>query len=519
MTDLTALLDRFVPTPISCDVSALSADVQAALPHVVAAMRGIDAIFHRQIGPQVVELFGKLANQDPDSELARAVRHFNGPFDKLGGGTPIVDGVEPAPAGKALYPVDMPEAEFDAWITDHPEDREAFMSPYTVIARTKDGGLDAVPYPIWFADELAPVAAELNKAAELVEHQGLKTFLRGRAKALLGEYPLRDSDADWVRLTDAPLEVVLGPFEVYEDGLKGLKAFYEGMLFRVDFEAGARLKQIEDSLGELAKEIPTPAGSRPALGGMAPMVVAEEIIATGDGYSGILASAFNLPNDPWVRGEVGWKQVMIKNVMQAKFDNCTTRIAQRVLCPEQAALAGFEAYFFFVLLHEVTHGLGPAFRADGRSCNEACGKYYTALEEAKADTGSLVLMISKNGTCGIPEIPLPHIAASYLAGLYRSARFGLHEAHGKANVVQYSWFRRQGVLVESDDGERMMMKPEGMPAAARALLNELTRLQAEGTEDELVAFLDDYGTVPPEFERGIEGLADLPIDIIPQYAV
>jgi hypothetical protein len=519
MTDLTALLDQFVPTPISCDESALSDDVRAALPHVVAAMRGVDAIFHRQVGPQVVELFETLGERDPDSALVRAVRHFNGPYDKLAGHAPIVDGVEPAPAGRALYPADMPEAEFDAWIADHPDDKEAFLSPYTVIARTKDGGLAAVPYTSWFAEELAVVATELRKASALVEHEGLKTFLASRANALQGEYPLRDSDADWVRLVDAPLEVVIGPFEVYEDGLKGLKAFYEGMLFRVDFESGARLKQIEDSLDILAKEIPVPAGSRPALGGMAPMVVAEEIIATGDGYSGILASAFNLPNDPWVRGEVGWKQVMIKNVMQAKFDNCTARIAQAVLSPDQAALAGFEAYFFFVLLHEVTHGLGPAYRADGRSCNEACGKYYTPIEEAKADTGALVLMIEKNGTCGIPEIPLQNIAASYLAGLYRSARFGLHEAHGKANVVQYSWFRRQGVLVPSGDGERMMMKVEAMPAAAHALLDELCRLEAEGTEAELIAFLDDYGTVLPEFETAIAGLGDIPVDIIPQYVV
>jgi hypothetical protein len=205
--------------------------------------------------------------------------------------------------------------------------------------------------------------------------------------------------------------------------------------------------------------------------------------------------------------------------MQAKFDNCTARIAQAVLSPDQAALAGFEAYFFFVLLHEVTHGLGPAYRADGRSCNEACGKYYTPIEEAKADTGALVLMIEKNGTCGIPEIPLQNIAASYLAGLYRSARFGLHEAHGKANVVQYSWFRRQGVLVPSGDGERMMMKVEAMPAAAHALLDELCRLEAEGTEAELIAFLDDYGTVLPEFETAIAGLGDIPVDIIPQYVV
>jgi hypothetical protein len=518
MTDLKALLDQFVPTTIACDESALSADVRAALPHVVAAMRGIDGIFHKQVGPQVVELFAKLEGTDPDSLLARAVHHFNGPYDKLGGGTPIVEGIEPAPAGKALYPADITEAEFDGWVAAHPADKEAFMSPYTAIVRDA-GGLKAVPYTEHFAAELAVVASELTKASEIVEHAGLKTFLASRAKALLGDYSLRDSDADWVRLTDAPLEVVIGPFEVYEDGLKGLKAFYEGMLFRVDFESGARLKQIEDSLDELAKYIPTPCGSKPAMGGMAPMVVAEEIIATGDGYSGILASAFNLPNDPWVRGEVGWKQVMIKNVMQAKFDNCTARIAQRVLADDQAALAGFEAYFFFVLLHEVTHGLGPAFRADGRSCNEACGKYYTALEEAKADTGSLVLMIEKSGTCGIPEIPLANIAASYLAGLYRSARFGLHEAHGKANVVQYSWFRRHGVLVESGQGERMKMIPEGMPAAAHALLDELTRLQSEGTEADLKAFLDDYGTVPAEFEKGIAGLADLPIDIVPQYAV
>ena len=505
-------LAQYSPVTLTAPIDKLSPGVRASLPHLARALRAIDVVYQRQLGDHVVELCAAAATGEGDE--AQAIRFFNGPFDTLDGHAPFVDGVAPMPPGRTLYPADLSAEDFDAYVAAHSEAREALVSPYTAVQR--DGAaLKTVPYAERYAADLSPIAAALRDAADAMDHEALAEFTRSRADALEGKRDILASDADWVRLKGAPLELVIGPFEVYEDNLKGLKAFYECMLLMVDDEAGAALQSIEDALPQLAAAIPLPAGSKPAVGGMAPLIVADELLTAGEGHAGVMASAFNLPNDPGVRGDVGWKQIMIRNVMRAKFAACTQPIARRVLSEADFAKTSFDAYFFHVVLHEVSHGLGPAYRADGTRVNECCGKWYTPLEEAKADTGALNLLLRFNGKFGIPAMDIGQIGASYFGGFYRSIRFGLHEAHGKANVIQYSYLKEQGAI--RDQGGRMNVDPEALTAAAAKLLNEITRLQAEGSLEALEAFCDKYGTPPDELVAAVEGLADLPVDIRPTF--
>lgn len=509
------MLTILEPVDLQADISGLSDGDRAALQSLKGAIYGIDTLYRRQFGDHAVEMGERLEEKGEwQTSFGKAFRYHNLPYDTLNNHAPFDETVPAATPGKALYPADLTEEAFEDFIAKNPEDKEALTSPYTAVAE-EGHKLMAIPYHIQYREDLRPVIEGLLKASMKVEHKGLKRFLEKRAKALAGEYDILDSDADWVKMTDAPLEVVIGPFEVYEDGLKGLKAFYEAMLLIIDHEAGQKLKQIEDALDIIGQSVPTPEGSKPAFGGMAPLIVADELLAGGEGRSGILTSAFNLPNDPGVRGKVGWKQVMIRNVMQAKFNACTSKIAERVLTAEDFKWASFDSYFFHVLLHEVSHGLGPAYRADGSKVNEVCGKYYTAIEEAKADSGALVLLMKFNGEYGIPQLAKKTIAASYFAGLYRSIRFGLHEAHGKANVIQYTFMKDKGALVEKEGA--LGVDEEKLEAAGVALLDELTRLQAAGSMEELKAFSEKYGRVPEELEQAVERLSDLPIDILPTY--
>ena len=507
-------LGRLAPVELGADLGRLSAATQAALPHLARALRGIDRVYRRQLGDHVVELFDRVESEGgvTDDEL-RALRYFNGPYDVVADEEPFL----PAPAlppGKALYPPDLDAAALDAWMDAHPDDRAALLDPYTAVERRGDA-LVAVPYAERFAEDLAPIAEALRAAAAEVDHAGLAAFLRGRAAALVGEADILASDADWVRLAGAPLEVVIGPFEVYKDRLMGQKAFYEAMLLAIDADACARLATIEAALPTLAAAIPVPAGSRASVGGMAPLIVADELLSAGEAHAGIMASAFNLPNDAGVRADVGWKQVMVRNVMEAKFNACTRPIAKRVLAEADFEATSFDAYFYHVLLHEVSHGLGPAWRADGRKVSEACGRHYTALEEAKADTGSMVLLARYAGQFGIPALTRHGIAASAIAGLFRSVRFGLHEAHGKANIIQYSFLKERGAL--RVEGTQVAVDPGAFVPAVEALLEVLTILQAVGSEAAIVAFAERYATPPADLEAMVASLADLPIDILPTY--
>ena len=508
------ILSSYLPTKLSSEGLELSRGVRKALPSIVRSMDAVHEIFLEQQSEELAERIRKKSMEG--DLLGEFYRRFKGPWypvEDFRSYDPEIPDRDPR---CSFYPSDMSAEEFRGHVTHMPqEERERFESPTTLIRRNDEGKLSAVPYHSAYAERLAEVFDGLDEAADILEKEGeeaLAGYLRTRAESLVsGTY--READSEWVELTGVPLEVVIGPYEVYSDALLGRKAMYEGMLLVVDRERCSRLKEVEENLDRLAEDFPLPAGSSPAVGGIAPMIVAHEIYGAGEAAQPIYPAAFNLPNDPWVRGHAGWKQVMLYNVMQAKFGHATSAIARRVLADPNGI--SFEPYFYHVLLHEVSHGLGPAYRADGRSVDNSLGPHYTILEEAKADTGGLHLLLQHGGSSGIPEFTDEQILRSYTAALLRSMRFGLKEAHGAANVIEHNWMLERGVIERGSGGYLVCTEAAG--EAVEALLEELCRLQAEASEEEAGEFISRWATPDRELTRVIEELSDLPIDLFFEF--
>ncbi len=513
MTRAADALSKFKNIEVGYDLTKLSDDIRDALPHLIAALDVVTDIYLRQQDERLPGIWKKVM-AGSDEEKKRFYNRFKGPWDQLSEyATVYPDDLPDRAKGCAFYPDGMDAAALEAAIAKLPAaEQEKMRDTYTVIRKEGDK-LIAVPYHEYYRADLEKLAGHLKKAAALVKHEGLKKYILNRGESLLtGKY--QETEAEWVKLTDAPLEFVFGPFEVYADGVLGIKSTYEGFLLAVDHEKGARLKEIENNLGHLSAVFPMPAGSKAAVGGMAPMVVAHELYASGEAYHGIMTSAFNLPNDPWVRGNVGWKQVMIYNIMQAKFKTCTSVIAKRI--SDNRITAEFDPYFFFVLMHEVSHGLGPAYRADGTKVAVAIGSAYTTIEEAKADTGGLVLLLKMGGKYGVPQFGKRPLLDSFFAGLFRSMRFGVHEAHGGANVIEFNWMKERGVITVNPDGS-FETHDKNFAATADELLEELCRIEAAATPDEAAAFVKKWAHPGKEILDALEKLKDIPIDITPIY--
>lgn len=504
-------LAKFKPVSLSFDSNKLTPDVKEAIPHIKKAMDVINRIYLKQQDETLPDLYAKTMKSQ-DASLKEFFQFFNGPWCTLENYASAVPNVENRKPGCAFYPENFSKNDFDTYISNlSKDDQEAFKDSYTVIRKTKNPKTpyEAIPYHKYFEADLKEIASHLKKAENIVKNQTLKTFLKDRADSLLtGNY--RDTDSSWVKMKDSPLELVMGPFEVYDDGLLGIKASYESMLLVVDKEKGDALKKIEQNINLFAKAFPVPFESKTAFGGLAPITVVHEIYTTGEASAGIMASAFNLPNDPWVRKNVGWKQVMIYNIMQAKFENCTRRIAEKLV--EGSDHVKFESYFHTVLLHEVSHGLGPAYRKNGEEVGKSLGAHYTKIEEAKADIGALYLLLKFGGQHGLPHFEHNVLLNSFLAGLFRSIRFGLHEAHGAANLIQFNWFLEKGLISQKRDG-RFSSDSTNLVKVVDALLIKLCELEAKATPDETKIFLDRYAMPTPIIENAIGSLSDIPVDI------
>jgi hypothetical protein len=518
--DIEERLAQFAPTTLEADMSALSDEDRQVLDLLVQAAQLMDEIFLRQVWVGNPELRDRLQGLEGEgTEAAWDYYRINfGPWDRLAAFEPFI-GDRPHPEGAGYYPVDMTAQELEAWLEEHPDDREAFTSLFTVIRREGER-LVAVPYSREYRQWLEPATELLRRAAEATSNESLARFLRLRADAFLTD-DYYESDLAWMDL-DAPVEVTIGPYEVYEDELFGYKAAFEAFV-TVDLpEESAALERYKERLPWLEQNLPIPDEHKnPSRGTESPIRVVDTVFTGGDTKAGVQTTAFNLPNDERVREAKGSKKVLLRNVMRAKYDQILVPIGERVLSPEDAERVSFDAFFNEVLHHELSHGLGPGkITLDGRETEVRLElkEHYSTLEEAKADVMGVYDILALIDEGEMPEELRETLEPTYVAGLFRSARFGVHEAHGQGVVAQFNYLREKGAL-EVDEEGRYRTVSEKFPEAIRDLAHDMLMLQASGDYPGTEAFLAKYGEPDEALLAALAKLEDLPVDIKPIYAV
>lgn len=534
-------LARYAPVEIGYQSDLLSVPEKAALAKIVAAAHEMDEIFLRQVWDGNVALRDQLdaaaEASGPEQALAQDLRRFfrinAGPWVRLEHNRPFI-GTLAKPAGAGLYPTDITKAEFEAFVAANPDRKDAFTGYFTRIERDARGGLVAVPYAESYRPFLDNAARLLREAADILTAEGAKpmlapgvdyttfaTFLRSRAAAFSsGDY--FQSDMDWMDVRDNLLDLTIGPYEVYEDGLFNYKASFEAIVGIRNPADSRELEQLKSYLPAMERNLPIPDKMKNLQRGTdSPVTVIDVVHAAGDIKAGVHAVAYNLPNDERVREAKGSKKVMLKNISRAKYDKILIPIAEIVLVQSQLPHIDFESFFGHTLMHELAHGLGPGTLTlpDGTktTVNQVLKTLYSPLEECKADVMGIYnsQYLVEQGVLTAEQLDRHYIV--FLPGLFRSMRFGLHEAHGKGNLIQYNWFADQGAIVLDPATDRYTVQLDKMHQAAESLTRELCLLQARGDYAAAEAFVQRWGQVPPEVERIVGKMTAIPSDVAPDY--
>lgn len=520
--NIQARLAQYAPTELSFDAARLSGEDRQVLRKFVEASRFIDDIFWRQYYPEGLKLKALLerSTAPEDKEYLRFLLINSGPFDRLDGDKPFI-GTAARPAGGGFYPTDLTRQEFEAYIAAHPEVKETFESPYTVIRRTT-AGLEAVPYNVEYKEFLEPVAKALREAAALTSNPSLKAYLAHRAEGLLANEYFQ-SDCDWIDLQDNLPEVVIGPFEVYDDGLAGIKAAYESFVYVNDREAMKTVRHYLNFLPEMQSGLPVDKKYKTAVvqGLESPLNIVTEVFIAGQNRPGVQTSAFVLPNDEKVREKKGSKKVFLKNVMEAKFSKSLIPISQRVLPAGDAKFVSFDAYFNEVILHEIAHVFGVNFipQPDGTkiTVNKALKDFYSAVEEGKADIVGLYnvrLLMAKGG---LDPGRKKEVYTTYLAGLFRAMRFGVSEAHGRGTLVQFNFLREKGAILHDPATDTFKLDMAKVEDSIRDLAAQFLIVEGDGSYEKAAQFLDRYGKLDDFTAKALEKLRDIPVDIAPSF--
>ena len=519
---MKAKISQFAPYEVKYNPKELTENQREVVKNLYYASKLIDRIFLRQVYAKNLEIEKKLknSNDELDKLYYEYFKIMFGPFDRLDHDKPFY-GNEPKPKGANFYPADMTKSEFENWIKNHPQDEKAFTSERTVIRRNENG-LYAVPYTEEYKEESQQIANYLIKAAKFADNPSLKKYLLSRAKAFT-DNDYYKSDMDWMDLKNHKIEVVIGPYEVYEDALFNYKASFESFVTVVDEDASKKLEKFGKYLTELEKNLPIPDKYKNFnRGKSSPIVVVNEVFNAGDAKAGVQTLAFNLPNDERVRKAKGSKKVMLKNIHEAKFQALLKPIAERVLDKEFVKDVTFDAFFTHTLMHEMSHGIGPGFiTVNGRKTEvkKELKETYSTIEECKADVLGMfnnIYMIEKNE---LPKELRNQLWATFLASIFRSVRFGINEAHGGGNAIIFNYLLEKGAYVYDEKTTKFKIDYDKIYDAVKSLANKLLVIQAEGNYQGAKDLIEKYVKISPEMETQIAKLKDLPVDIKPVFEI
>ncbi len=517
--DLAKRVAQLPRTLIDYDRSLLNENERQVVAKLIEASKLIDEIYWRQVAEDNPRLRERLKAQGGPGYDYFLIN--KGRWDRLKENEPFVEPFGPAgakPPGAAFYPADITKEEFERFVAAHPDQKAALEGLFTVVRR--DGTkLFAIPYSMDYREYLEPAAQRLREAAALTENASLKTYLTRLADAF-GKNDYRDSDVAWMDL-NGPIEVVIGPYEVYEDELFNYKASFESFITVVDRPESEKLAAYAQALPDMERNLPEPEQYRnPNRGAESPIRVVQEIFTAGDARRGVQTAAFNLPNDEFVREKKGSKKVLLKNVINAKYNQSGKPIALRVLDESQLPLLSFDAFFNQILFHELSHGLGPGYITQPNGTRVEVRiplkNLYSTIEETKADVLGLWNIVYARNHKLLSSFDEQQLYATYAGLMFRSMRFGIGEAHGRGTAVQWNWLREAGGIVPSGNG-RFKVDFAKFAEGVKSLSTELLTIEATGDFDRGQRLLNKYGVVNDEINSVNAMLTDIPVDITPVF--
>ncbi|MBK8700144.1 MAG: Zn-dependent hydrolase [Saprospiraceae bacterium] len=500
---MDSLLMQYRLYALETDLSTLTPNEQKMIPILIEAASIVDELFWIQSYGDKNALLKNLN----DKEKAFALVNY-GPWERLNGNAPLLTDAQ-KPLGANFYPADMTDKEFEMW----PDTNKS--SQYTMVRRGKDGKLMAIPYHEFFAEPLKRASFLLEQAAALADDDGLQKYLLLRSKALIID-DFRPSDMAWLDMKSNKIDLVIGPIENYEDQRYGFKTSYEAYVLIKDLEWSRKLEKFKAFLPDLQRGLPVgPAYKTEAPGTDTELNAYDVIQYKGDCNAGSKTIAINLPNDEVVQLEKGTRRLQLKNVMEQKFKEILVPIATELLDTNLMKHVNFGAFFENTMFHEVAHGLGIKNTVNGKGLvRTALKEHYAAIEEGKADILGLYMidyLASRNEIQGSME----DYITTFFASIFRSVRFGVGSAHGKANMIRFNYLMDQGAIYRNSDG-RYGIHFEKFRKSMSSMSALIRTIQGDGNYDKAAALIRDKAVISSQLAADLDKLTkkNIAVDLV-----
>jgi hypothetical protein len=502
-----ARFDIYREVALKTDLSHLSDNQRKMIGLLIEASTIMDNLFWQQAYGDRNALLNSIS--DPDARKFADINY--GPWDRLDGDKPFISQFGEKPLGSGFYPKDMTKEELaDANLSDE-------KGLYSIVKRNSDGKLFSVPFHEAFKVELNKASNLLIAASKLADNKEFANYLNLRAGALLTDN-FQQSDFAWMDMKSNPIELVIGPIETYEDLLLGYRASYEAYVLIKDLKWSEKLAKFAAFLPELQKGLPVDDAYKQEKPGTDSDLNAYDVIFyAGHSNAGSKTIAINLPNDEEVQLAKGTRRLQLKNAMKAKFDHILMPIANELIAEDQRQFITFDAFFANTMFHEVAHGLGIKNTLTGKgTVRGSLKETASALEEGKADILGLYMVSKLMESGDITEGKLMDNYVTFLAGIFRSVRFGASSAHGKANMVRFNFFKELGAFSRHEKTGLYRVNFDAMTVAMNELSKLILTLQGDGNYQGAVDLLATKGVISEQLAKDLSRLEDakIPVDIV-----
>ena len=508
-TETPSRFDIYAEVGLTADLSELSDNQRQMIGLLIDAAKITDNIFWQQVWGDKDELLDSI----DDDKMRRFALYNYGPWDRLAADQPFIESYGPRPPGARFYPEDITKAEFEAW------QQEGKDEQYSIVKRNADGGLVLLPYSKAFESQINAIADLLMQASALADDVEFAAYLKLRAEALKTD-DYQASDMAWMDMKNNPIELVIGPIETYQDALYGYRAAFETFVLIKDMAWSERLARFAKFMPELQQGLPVEEAYKAEIPGSDADLNAYDLAyCAGDCNSGSKTIAINLPNDEEVQLAKGTRRLQIKNSMLAKFNQILIPITNELIAEDQRGHVTFDAFFGNTMFHEVAHGLGIKTTLDGAgTVRQALKEHASALEEGKADILGLYMVQKLRENGEITEGELMDNYVTFLAGIFRSIRFGASSAHGRANMIRFNYFSDAGAFSRDPETGTYRVNVAEFEQAIKDLSRDLLVLQGNGNYEAVAAFVADRGNVSPQLQADLNQLdaISIPVDIVYQ---
>lgn len=105
---------------------------------------------------------------------------------------------------------------------------------------------------------------------------------------------------------------------------------------------------------------------------------------------------------------------------------------------------------------------------------------------------------------------------TYLAGMFRTMRFGTESSHGRGMAIQFNYLKDKGAINFNDEGKYYLVWDKIKPAVFD-LVHDLLMIEATGNYLGAKQLLEEKAIIQPEVEAQLLKMDSIPTDIEPVF--